>query len=712
MTCGYLGMIFLKFENVSKIYEPNDIKKILSTRVDENQLVNKSGGKIQVYNIPCAFDIESTSFYYNGEKQAIMYEWTLGINGAVIIGREWKEFLQCIDIMQEYLHLSEDKRVIIYIQNFSFEFQFFRKMFDWLQVFSIDTRKPIFALSSKGVEFRCSYLLSGYSLAKIGENLHTYKCKKMVGDLDYTLLRHSKTPLTEKEIKYCENDVRVIMSYIQECIEKDGDITKIPYTKTGYVRNYCRKNCYYSSNSHKKTDKKYNNYRDLMLSLTLTEDEYLQLKRAFQGGFTHANANFSGKHLNGVTSYDFTSSYPAVMVMEKFPMSKGRTIKINTNDELLNYLKNYCCLFDIEFFNLESCTFVEHPLSFSHCCNTETVIVDNGRVVSAKKATTTITEQDFFVYKKFYTWEKARIYNFRIYKKGYLPTDFVKSVLKLYSDKTTLKDVDGKEVDYLHSKEMVNSCYGMTVTDICRDDVNYIENEWNKEKPNIEIAIDKYNKSKKRFLFYPWGVWITAYARKNLFTGIYEFGEDYVYSDTDSVKGLNAEKHKLYIEKYNDSVIKKMENAMEYHGLPLNSFRPKTINGIEKPLGVWDFDGFYDDFKTLGAKRYITVKNGKISFTVSGVNKKSAIPYLQKKYNDVDKIFNAFDDGMYIPANFTGKNTHTYIDESQTGTITDYLGNTIEYHELTGVHLEKTDFTLSLSDEYINYLTGITINEW
>ena len=32
---------------------------------------------------------------------------------------------------------------------------------------------------------------------------------------------------------------------------------------------------------------------------------------------------------------------------------------------------------------------------------------------------------------------------------------------------------------------------------------------------------------------------------------------------------------------------------------------PKTIEGETKPLGVWDYDGHYDEFKSLGAKRYI-----------------------------------------------------------------------------------------------------------
>ena len=53
-----------------------------------------------------------------------------------------------------------------------------------------------------------------------------------------------KTPLTEKEFGYCENDIRVLLSLIQEKIEQDGNIHKIPYTLTGYVRNFCRTRCF------------------------------------------------------------------------------------------------------------------------------------------------------------------------------------------------------------------------------------------------------------------------------------------------------------------------------------------------------------------------------------------------------------------------------------------------------------------------------------
>ena len=65
--------------------------------------------------------------------------------------------------------------------------------------------------------------------------------------------------------------------------------------------------------------------------------------------------------------------------------------------------------------------------------------------------------------------EKIVIGDFFIYKKQYLPTDLVKCILKLYWDKTTLKDVKGKELEYFKSKENINSCYGMCVTSIIKE---------------------------------------------------------------------------------------------------------------------------------------------------------------------------------------------------------------------------------------------------
>ena len=59
-------------------------------------------------------------------------------------------------------------------------------------------------------------------------------------------------------------------------------------------------------------------------------------------------------------------------------------------------------------------------------------------------------------------------------------------------------------------------------------------------------VINNYIKNKKQVLVYQWGVWITAWARHELFKGILEIDEDVIYCDTDSIKFLNYENYKKH----------------------------------------------------------------------------------------------------------------------------------------------------------------------
>lgn len=682
------------------IYNVDEIDKLLI-----NIKFLKNNKKIEYGNVACSLDIEVSSFYEDDEKRAIMYVWVLGINGKCIIGRTYKELLKVFEKISNYYNLYDKKRLIFYIHNLSYEFQFIKDWFSFTKVFASEKRKPIYALTNIGIEFRCSYLLSGYSLNNLTKKITTYEIKKMVGDLDYSLIRHSKTPLTEKELGYILNDGLIVMAFIQEEIKYNKGIINIPLTKTSYVRNYCRKNCLQDKNKSK-----FLKYRQLIERLIITSKrEYEMLINAFQGGYTHANGLAINKVIKNVTSLDETSAYPYVMISEKFPMGRGKKVKINNTAEFKKYLKSHCCLFNIKIYGLKS-IHNENPIGYSKCRNVKNATINNGRIVECDYLETTITEQHFFIYKNFYKWEKIVIGDFFIYKKQYLPTDLVKCILKLYWDKTTLKDVNGKELEYFKSKENINSCYGMCVTSIIKENYGYdnLKNEWTINEPNIEKEIEKYNKSINRFLSYHWGIWVTAYAQRNLFKAIYNVKEDYVYTDTDSVKFTNYEKHKYYFEYYNRKVEIKLKKALEYHKLPFELCKPKTIEGKEKMLGVWDFDGFYTQFKTMGAKRYMYVKNNEINFTISGLNKKVCIPYLKERFNNnFNDIFKFFDEGMYIPPSATGKNIHTYLDYEQKGTIRDYLGQIGTYYEKSSIHMEGADFEMSMSREFIDYLMGI-----
>lgn len=662
-----------------------------------------------------------------------MYIWMFALNGCVCVGRTWLEYTLFIYQLQDALALDPaNRRLICYVENLGFEFQFLKNRFNWQDMFAMETRRPIKVMCDAGIQFRCSQFLSGMSLDGIGKSLTMFPVTKLSGDLDYSLRRNSKTALSDTEMQYCINDVLVLQSYVFEKILTDGSITKIPLTKTGYVRRLCRNNCLYASSNHKtnETGLKYTKYRRLMNALKLTVFEYDLAKRVYQGGFTHGNAFYTDSIIDApIKSLDFTSSYPYCLIAFKYPMT-GEDYTPENYADFQDSLKHYWCMFDVAFKDIEATFYYDHYISKSKCLEIKGETTDNGRVVCADYILTSCTGEDFDIIRRTYKWRKMTVYNFRRYRKYYLPRDFVLTVVDLYKKKTTLKGVAGSEKEYQLNKENLNSLYGMCVTDICRDTIKFEDKEWSTEYTDPEKAINDYNESKTRFVSYLWGIACTAYARHNLWMAILECKQDYIYSDTDSIKVLNYFLHKPYFDRYNREVEYLLHCSCNFHGIPLDDVMPKTIKGETKMIGVWDDDGDYIRMKFLGAKRYLTEDvNGDLHLTVAGVHKTKAIAFLKLKYKTNLKVFQAFTSDLEIPGeaylddagnlldptkidsttamtqiNPSGKLTHTYCDTAITGILVDYQGNATEYSEESYVHLESAEYNLSLASEYIEFI--------
>ena len=124
--------------------------------------------KLKSYiNVPCAFDIETTSL--DGEKNekgeyikspfGFMYHWQFCILDTVCFARTWEEFKYFINRLKRTIGLNFKRNLVVYCHNLSFEFHFLKDFFKITSLFAKEEKKPMKA-NIYGIEFRCSYFLS------------------------------------------------------------------------------------------------------------------------------------------------------------------------------------------------------------------------------------------------------------------------------------------------------------------------------------------------------------------------------------------------------------------------------------------------------------------------------------------------------------------------------------------------------------------------
>lgn len=657
------------------------------------------GHKQYIANVPICIDTETTSFEYRDQKAAVCYLVQIGFGNVVTFLRNIFELPQFLNEMCARMQCHIDVIRVIWAHNLPYDISFFHHLFDWDDTFFLDKGRPLY-MRTGNIVFRDSLALSGNrSLATIAKEL-ALPTQKQTGLLDYSKMRFPDTPLTMEEIKYSVYDVYCLLEYIQSKIEQDGDIGQIPNTNTGYVRNSVKNFC-------RKVGKSY--YRKLR-RLIMTPENFKMLRGAFQGGAVHANAMYVGKTLENVRSRDFASSYPTRIVKDYFPMSQFHEYEGDLSFEALAYLmQNYCVLAEVEFTGLLPLTTAyENSISYSKCSVHEDCITNNGRVVSASRVVTTLTELDFETILDLYDFENMTIYNLQYAVRGRMPKPIVQAVMEYYSKKTTLKDVAGMALEYMISKNMLNAVYGMMVTNPIREVYDYSDTEFcvsvPQSKEQLDAALDKYNNGKGRFLYYAWGVWITAHARRALYRAIVMLGKFYVYCDTDSVKYLDPRNEfDEWFENEDAELMNELRESSGYYHIKLEMYMPKNPKGKICPLGIWEDEGTYDRFKTLGAKRYMVEVDGECRVTLSGVNKDATTEYMAQQADP----FAVFSHGTKLPAEACKRNFAKRIEYEVEGVATDYLGNECYFHVLSGYHLAPEDYEISLSRDFLKYLDQI-----
>lgn len=636
------------------------------------------------------FDIEtSTIEKTDGSFEGFMYHWQVCIDGYVCFGRTWKEFLTFLRKMNRALkNFDENHKLVCYIHNFSYEFQF---LYSWIKlenVFAIDKRKPLKAISKEfNIEFRCSYLLSNMNLKKFIENTPNAHYFKGSGDLDYHKILTPQTNLTMSELGYCFNDVMGLYEAVIHLLKEDT-LTTIPLTSTGYVRRECRINM----RKNKKNRKQF-------IELRLDDKLYQLCKDSFRGGNTASN-RYKTNFINyDVSSYDMSSAYPYAMISGLYPITPFQEETITSLDMLDDYNNRYCTLAYYSFENVKLKKGVPFPyIPYSKCIEFIAPSYDtnfkgkeccyNGRVLEADFIKIAMTNYDYqiFINQYEYDQENVRVEDFYYSHKGFLPQELIDTVIEFFTLKSQLKGIEQKEYEYMKSKNKLNSLYGMIVTDIIRQE-NLFNDQWEKGENS---TLDDYYSKRNNFLTYQWGLFVTAICRSNLQKAIDKIGLDCVYIDTDSVKYVGN--HDEVFEQINQEMIEWCsDNDI------INSVK---VGNQKYFLGLYDREKGYDEFVTLGAKKYAFKQNNKIGITVAGLNKISGAKELKEK-GGLSKF--------KIGTEFINSGRKTvYYNDDKKHFIT-VQGCKIE--NASNIALVDTTYTLGMTDVMLSILYGLESEE-
>lgn len=621
----------------------------------------------------CAFDIEASRL--PDIEQSVMYIWQMQIEDTTIIGRYWHEFF---GILEDIAKQIRGKHwLILFVHNLSYEFQFLKGLYQFEpdEVFCMDSRRILKCDMFDCIEFRCSYLLSNMSLAQFLKRMQVEDQKGT--DFDYAKIRYPWTPLSEDEMLYCVNDVRGLVEAIHRLMARDGDsLATLPMTSTGYVRRDMKKSMRYGYNA-----------RQLKEMLPGVE-VYQILREAFRGGNTMANRYYADEIVEDVDSYDKVSSYPSSLLTERYPMTPFRKEQASVS-HFRKMLKNenFALLGRFEFYGIRlkdrliGCPYIPKD----KCRDLRGFTNSNGRILNADHLEISLTDIDFRIILSMYEWDGMKIRDLWSSKYHMLPLAFRNVVMEYYRIKTELKGVpeDSEEFQYYQkNKELLNSCYGLCVEDPAKDVMLFDHGEYVKEDRPLSELLAKNNR--KAFLCYQWGVWCTAHSRKALQDGIDlcgKYSEDFVYTDTDSVKSINS----VDFSGLNRELEKKALSCKAYAA---------DQNGEVHYMGVWEKEGHYPRFKTLGAKKYAYEdESGKLHITIAGVNKRLGA----KEMGSLDNFREGFifNDAGGTESIFNDDVDYTIEREGRALRITD------------NIVIRDSSYTLGITDEYRDVLNGL-----
>lgn len=390
----------------------------------------------------------------------------------------------------------------------------------------------------------------------VAQMAKSYDLPIMKGELDYEAYREPGHDLTDEEIAYIDNDVRIV-----------AKVLKL-FSDAGLVRMTAGSN---ALSDYKRMIGGKRGFERVYPRLEAEEDVFI--RKAYRGGFTYVAPRFAGKRLGAGIVLDVNSLYPSVM--HDRPLPTGRPLWFDGDPDSREdcrredrplWVASVTCEFWLRDDHIP-CVQMKGNFRFRP---TEYVTDSHGEV------TLTVTSVDWDLMCRQYHMSHVR------FNGGY---DFKASEwqFKEYVDKWTEVKVrateEGNPGQRGIAKLMLNSLYGKFAAKT-RGVSRY---------PMIdEDGVLRYRdlpEEDRRGVYLPVGVFVTAWARFKTITSAQSVYGRFVYADTDSLHLLGTD---------------------EPEGIDVDPVR----------LGAWKHESTFDEAKFLRAKTYVEHEVGAERLTV------------------------------------------------------------------------------------------------
>ena len=447
-----------------EVWEPEEYE--LPILEFEKRGRGRRGNTADYYDAIINFDTETSKLtHYEdvcGEKIEMvdgvwLYQWAVDFAGDLIAGRTVDSLVAFMKRVHTHYKLDSKAHMVWFCHNLPYDASYIVnalwKVFDHdIKMFATGQRRPIRITCGKGLELRCSYKLVNKSLADWCEDVEPAH-KKLVGEIDYGIIRTPSSALSVSDWDYMLNDVVCQNECLQDLLAKEK-LRTVPMTSTGFVRRAMRE-----------ASTKDSRWRERFRNTLPTARQYQLLNKAFTGGYTHCNSFAMGIWEN-VQSFDAASMYPAVLATEPMPNGKWVWRRIHKLDELVRQCNDphVATVVDIIFDHIRlRDMFTWNPyISSSRCDITKKhCLLDNGKVISANRIRIALTDIDFRIVMEQYDFDWCAILQVMECPRKMMPKWFLDAMRQWYIEKTQLKGVEtvADKRRYLEAKQRLNAIY-------------------------------------------------------------------------------------------------------------------------------------------------------------------------------------------------------------------------------------------------------------